>query len=206
MSRSVPYGCYYVTLVLIEYDVGDATWYYTDFSTAENVGSGGALFSFGGADCGGGYDCTDNLENGIICMRDGRFKVRLLWMDFDHVTRPVILKRESDETALGVFQNNQKRCRSRYSAIGTHPYSTCMIRTLSHYLRRMNSYFASEQRNSVTGTVGKPGTGNRCRKMSRSGKSAKHMIAVLSPRVTKNTGFMCLAPFPFPFSFPAGLG
>lgn len=55
---------------------------------------------------GGGGSCTDDLQHGVVCLRDGRFEFQMTWTGFDGVTQPVVFVRQSDQTAAGVFQNN----------------------------------------------------------------------------------------------------
>ena len=57
---------------------------------------------------GGGSDCVPNLENGVVCLRNGRFEFIATWTDFANppVTRPLIWTPVEDINATGGFQNN----------------------------------------------------------------------------------------------------
>jgi hypothetical protein len=51
-------------------------------------------------------NCVDDLDNGIICLRDDRFELSMTWTDFQNTTSPVVFERHTDQVSLGVFQNN----------------------------------------------------------------------------------------------------
>jgi hypothetical protein len=52
------------------------------------------------------WNCTDDLQHGVVCLFNNRFEFRMTWTGFDGVTQPVIFGRQSSQTAAGVFQNN----------------------------------------------------------------------------------------------------
>jgi hypothetical protein len=60
-------------------------------------------------DSGGGTEeCEQDLENGVVCLRDGRFEFTAEWTDFSNppVTRPLIWTPVGGINATGGFQNN----------------------------------------------------------------------------------------------------
>jgi hypothetical protein len=73
-----------------------------------NVGnncSNGVLVTVGG---GGGGSCNQDLNGGVVCLRNGRFEFTATWTDFatTPVTRPLIWTPVEDINATGGFQNN----------------------------------------------------------------------------------------------------
>ena len=90
-----PTGCYWVTMALVEYT--QSGWVYQDLVTFDSrVGFG--------TSCAG---CTDDLEHGVVCLLNDRFRFQMSWTGFDNVTQPVVFVPQSDQTAAGVFQNNR---------------------------------------------------------------------------------------------------
>jgi hypothetical protein len=57
---------------------------------------------------GGGSDCVQDLENGVVCLRNGRFEFTGTWTDFANppITQPLIWTPVEDINATGGFQNN----------------------------------------------------------------------------------------------------
>jgi hypothetical protein len=55
-----------------------------------------------------GGDCVQDLNGGVVCLRDGRFELTAEWTDFSDpaVTRPLIWTPVEDINAMGGFQNN----------------------------------------------------------------------------------------------------
>ncbi len=53
-------------------------------------------------------DCIEDLENGMVCLRDGRFEISGTWTDFSNppVTQPLIWTPQEDINATAGFQNN----------------------------------------------------------------------------------------------------
>jgi len=52
--------------------------------------------------------CENNLDGGVVCLRDGRFELTATWTDFSNpaVTQPVIWTPVENINAEGGFQNN----------------------------------------------------------------------------------------------------
>ena len=92
---------------------GSGNWT-TYFSVASNsssssrtgsISAGGYTYTV--TQSGASSACSDAPSSGIICLRDGRFKVTGQWLGFDDDTwRPIVWSRETQEVALGTFQNN----------------------------------------------------------------------------------------------------
>jgi hypothetical protein len=59
-------------------------------------------------DGGGGGSCVQDLDGGVVCLRNGRFEFIATWTDFANppVTRPLIWTPVEDINATGGFQNN----------------------------------------------------------------------------------------------------
>jgi hypothetical protein len=57
---------------------------------------------------GGGGSCVQDLENGVVCLRNGRFEFVGTWTDFSNppVTQPLIWTLVEDINATAGFQNN----------------------------------------------------------------------------------------------------
>ena len=57
---------------------------------------------------GGTGPCVQDLENGVVCLRDGRFEIIGEWTNFANppVTQPLIWTPVEDINATGGFQNN----------------------------------------------------------------------------------------------------
>lgn len=57
---------------------------------------------------GGTGTCTDDLTNGVVCLRNGRFEFTGTWTDFANPanTKPLIWTPVEDINATGGFQNN----------------------------------------------------------------------------------------------------
>jgi hypothetical protein len=57
---------------------------------------------------GGGGSCVQDLENGVVCLRNGRFEFVGTWTDFSNppVTQPLIWTPVEDINATAGFQNN----------------------------------------------------------------------------------------------------
>ena len=53
-------------------------------------------------------DCENDLDGGVVCLRDGRFELTAEWTDFSNppVTQPLIWTPVEDINASGGFQNN----------------------------------------------------------------------------------------------------
>ena len=56
----------------------------------------------------GTQNCEQDLENGVVCLRDGRFEFTATWTDFSNppVTQPLIWTPVGSINATGGFQNN----------------------------------------------------------------------------------------------------
>ena len=52
--------------------------------------------------------CVNDLSNGVVCLRNGRFEIRGTWTDFSApaLTRPLIWTPQQDINATAGFQNN----------------------------------------------------------------------------------------------------
>ncbi len=59
-------------------------------------------------DGSGGGACSQDLNGGVVCLRDGRFEFTATWTDFANpaVTRPLIWTPVENINATGGFQNN----------------------------------------------------------------------------------------------------
>jgi len=57
---------------------------------------------------GGGGSCVQDLDGGVVCLRNGRFEFTATWTDFANppVTRPLIWTPVENINATGGFQNN----------------------------------------------------------------------------------------------------
>ena len=66
------------------------------------------VFNGGGGEPPTGGDCEDDLDGGLVCLRDGRFVITAEWTDFSNppVTQPLIWTAVEDINATGGFQNN----------------------------------------------------------------------------------------------------
>ena len=53
-------------------------------------------------------DCVNDLNNGVVCLRNGRFELRGTWTDFSNppITNPLIWTPQQDINATAGFQNN----------------------------------------------------------------------------------------------------
>ncbi len=53
-------------------------------------------------------DCVDDPNNGVVCLRSGRFELRGTWTDFSNppITQPLIWTAREDINATAGFQNN----------------------------------------------------------------------------------------------------
>ncbi len=49
--------------------------------------------------------CTDDPGNGVVCLYDDRFELRMTWTDLRHETRPVVFDKYTHQTALGFLNN-----------------------------------------------------------------------------------------------------
>ncbi len=66
------------------------------------------VFNGGGGLPPGEGDCENDLDAGVVCLRDGRFEITAEWTDFSNppVTQPLIWTPVEDINATGGFQNN----------------------------------------------------------------------------------------------------
>jgi hypothetical protein len=67
----------------------------------------GVRTAWQGFDPEGGEDlCQNDLQGGVVCLRDDRFEITGTWTDFSDVTQPLIWTPVEDINATGGFQNN----------------------------------------------------------------------------------------------------
>ena len=77
----------------------------TTYSSAITGSFSLSLTNLGG---GGGGVCAQDLNNGVVCLRNGRFEFTAMWTDFANPpkTQPLIWTPVEDINATGGFQNN----------------------------------------------------------------------------------------------------
>ena len=92
-----PNGTYWMTILLLEWD--GSNWYYVDFLVNETP------TTIGG---GGGGPCNQDLNGGVVCLRNGRFEFIGSWTNFSNppVTQPLIWTPVENINATAGFQNN----------------------------------------------------------------------------------------------------
>ncbi len=57
-------------------------------------------------DGGGGGGCVQDLDGGVVCLRNGRFEFIATWTNFQNAKAPLIWTPVEDINATGGFQNN----------------------------------------------------------------------------------------------------
>lgn len=57
----------------------------------------------GGSDAPPPTECTEDLDNGVICLFDERFIFEMEWTDFQDNTKPVVFTQETGKVGLGFF-------------------------------------------------------------------------------------------------------